>query len=420
MKVSISKSVVRGSVTAPSSKSYTIRALVCAALAGGESKLVSPLGSEDTEACRKVLESIGVTIEEKADSWSVHGGQLRAPANDLYCRESAATHRFMTAVCALVPGKCRLTAAPSLVKRPIEPMLSPLRQLGIECDYDRQTGAVTVQGGMLKDGEAEMPGNISSQYVSGLLFISPFAAEGMTLRLTTPLESWPYVLMTLECLEQFGIQISHSDDLRVFKTEPQRYLPARYTVEGDWSSASCLLAMGALAGELAVKNLNPASLQADRKILDFLREMGASVEIRGTTVTTRKSNLRAIRADLTDCIDLLPAMGVLAALADGTSELTGIGRGRLKESNRVLSVKTELEKLGIRVTEEADRLIITGSIPKGAVIDPHNDHRIAMAFSLPGLVTGNTVINDAGCVAKTYPEFWDILKSIGGEIRNDV
>jgi 3-phosphoshikimate 1-carboxyvinyltransferase len=158
-------------------------------------------------------------------------------------------------------------------------------------------------------------------------------------------------------------------------------------------------------------------LQGDKIILDFLRDMGAWVEVNKNSVTVRKSKLNAIRADLSDCIDLLPTMAVLAAVADGESEFTGIDRARLKESNRVSALREGLERMGVKVGEERDKLTVTGSVPKGSVIDAKGDHRIAMAFSILGSVAGETIIDGAECVSKTFPEFWDILKSIGGKVR---
>jgi len=419
MRASISKSEIKGRVIAPSSKSYTIRGLMCAALAKGESEIINPLGSDDTEAAADVLNKIGVRIHQDKDVWQVKGGDFCAPESDLFCRESAATLRFMTAICSLVPGECRLTAAPSLGQRPIKPLLQALQQLGVDCAYEDTTAAVTVNGGTLSGGVTELPGNISSQYVSALLLISPFADEGVKIRLTTPLESQPFVLMTLECLKQFDIEVKASPDLREFETFKQTYQPAKYMVEGDWSSASYLLALGALGGDLEVENLNPESLQGDKAVLDFLKDMGATITINRNSLTVKKSVLKAIKADLTDCIDLLPTMAVLASAADGVSELTGIERARLKESNRVAAVREGLEHMGIKVVEEENRLAITGSQAKGSVIDSKNDHRIAMAFSLLGIIVGETIIEGAECVAKTYPEFWDILKNIGGEVQTD-
>ncbi len=419
MKASVDKSEVKGKMRAPSSKSYTIRGLMCAALANDESELIHPLNSDDTEAAIDVLSKVGVHLRQEEELWQVTGGNLHEPDTDLFCGESAATLRFMTAICSLIPGKCRLTAGPSLSKRPIRPLVQALRQLRVNCSCQGELPPVIVDGGRLKGGVTELPGDISSQFVSALLFISPFAEEGMIIRLTTPLESKPYVLMTLDCLERFGITIGFSEELDEFEVIKQTYEPAKYEVEGDWSSVSYFLALGAISGEVEVENLKPESLQGDKMMLNFLRDMGALVKVNKNSVMVKKSRLNAIRADLSDCIDLLPTMAVLAAVADGVSELTGIERARIKESNRVAAVKEGLERMGIKVTEERNRLTVTGSEPKGALIDSKSDHRVAMAFSILGSVAGGTIIDDAECVSKTYPEFWDELKSIGGEVKID-
>ncbi len=426
MKVSVNKSEVKGRVRAPASKSYTIRGLMCAALAKGESEIIYPLNSDDTEAARSVLCKVGVKIthevrikKREEDLWRVRGGNFHEPDTDLFCGDSAATLRFMMAIGSQVPGECRLIPGPSLAQRPVQPLVQALRQLGMDCWAEGELPPVTVRGSRLSGGTTELPGNISSQFVSALLLISPLAKHGVKIRLTTPLESKPFVLMTLDCLAKFGIKIEASPDLREFNISPQAYKPSRYLVEGDWSSASYLLALGALSGMVAVANLNPESLQGDKIILSFLKDMGALVSIDKNTITVRKSRLKAIKADLADCIDLLPTMAVLAVAANGVSEFTGIERARIKESNRVLAVREGLEKMGVRVQEERNRLIITGSTPQGAIIDTRNDHRIAMAFSVLGIVNGETVINNAECVTKTFPEFWEVIRSIGGEVKID-
>ncbi len=419
MKVSVGRSEIAGRVIAPSSKSYTLRGLMCAALARGESEIVNPLSSDDTDALLSVLRQVGVGVRRKRDLWQITGGNFHKPDTDLFCAESAATLRFMTALCSFIPGRCRLTAGPSLSKRPVKPLVQALRQLGVDTSCQGEVAPVVVNGGSLKGGVTELPGNVSSQFVSALLFLSPLAEEGVTIRLTSPVESKPFILMTTDCLERFGVKVKTSSDLAEFRVSRQTYKPAKYRVEGDWSSASYLLALGAMSGEVAVENLNPQSLQGDKVMLDFLRDMGAWVEVSKNLITVRKARLRAIRADLSDCIDLLPTMAVLAAVADGVSEFVGIDRARLKESNRVAAVREGLENMGITVTEERDRLIIAGSRPKGSVIDTESDHRIAMAFAILGSVVGGTIINDAQCVSKTFPEFWDILKSIGGKVTID-
>jgi len=417
MRASIYKSELRGRVRVPSSKSYTIRGLMCAALAKGESEIIHPLTSDDTEAAINVLSKMGIGVRQEEDLWQVIGGDFCEPDTDLFCGESAATLRFMTAICSLIPGKCRLTSASSLSKRPIKPLLQALRQLGVDCAYRDEGSSVVVEGGRLKGGTVELPGDISSQFVSALLFISPFAKEGVIIKLTTPLESKPYVLMTLECLQRFGIEVEASEDFRNFEILKQAYKPAKYKIEGDWSSASYLLALGAVCGEVEVENLNPKSLQGDKVVLDFLRNMGVWVGVNKNSVVVRNWRLNAIRADLSDCIDLLPTMAVLAAVADGESEFIGIDRARIKESNRVSALREGLERMGIKVREERNKLAVTGSIPKGSVIDSKGDHRIAMAFSILGSAVGETIIDGAECVSKTFPEFWDILKSIGGEVK---
>jgi len=372
-----------------------------------------PLNSDDTSAARNVLQEIGVCIEEKNGSWIVKGGSFHEPQADLYCGESAGTLRFMAAVCSLVPGTCRLTAAPSLARRPIAPLLDALSRLGIRCSATGGSTPVIVEGARIKGGTVELPGDISSQYVTALLLIAPFTADGLAIRLISPLESKPYVMMTLDCMKDFGIEVSHTSDLSEFKVKPQPFRPARYVVEGDWSSASYLLALGAAAGETEVTNLCAKSRQADRDIWIMLNRMGANILADRDSITVKRSDLHAFRVELSDCIDLLPTVAVMAALAGGVSELSGVRRGRLKESDRIASMKAGMERMGIKVNEEEDRILITGTKPKGAVIDSSGDHRIAMAFAILGVVAGDTVIEGAECVSKTYPGYWDELKSLG-------
>jgi len=417
MKVNIEKSDIRGKVTAPPSKSYTIRGMMCAALARGMSEIVNPLPADDTEAALRVLENIGVIVEPAKDLWRIDGGNLHQPEVDLYCGDSAATLRFMTAISSLVPGQSRLTAGPSLSKRLVEPLVKALQRLGVDCSSNNGVAPVVVNGARLKGGEAELPGDVSSQFVSALLLVSPFAEEGIEIRLTTPLESKPYVAMTLNCMAKFGIKVEASDNMDNFYTSRQTYKPTRYEVEGDWSSASYFLALGAVSNGVEIVNLSPESLQSDRVMLEFLRQMGAAVDVAPSSIRVKHSKLKALQADLANCIDLLPTLAVLAAVAEGTSELVGISRARIKESNRVSAVREGLERMGVKVAEEKDRMLVTGSDLKGAVINSYNDHRIAMAFSIPGTLVGNTTINNAECVRKTFPEFWDILKSIGGRLK---
>lgn len=417
MKVKLNKSEIKGKVKAPPSKSYTIRGLMCAALAKGESTIINPLISDDTTAALDVLSKVGAQISQEKDLWRVSGGNFHEPEADLFCGDSAATLRFMTAICSIIPGICQLVSGPSLSQRPVKPLVDALRKLGVKCSCDGELPPVLVEGGKLRGGLTSVPGHISSQFVSAILLVAPFAEKGVRLRLITPLESRPYVLITLRCLRAFGIKVSKTLDR--FVIARQTYQPAKWEVEGDWSSASYFLALGAISEGIEIENLNSASLQGDRMIIEFLREMGALIKVTRNSILVSKSKLKAIKADLSDCIDLLPTMAVLAALAEGVSEFTGIARARLKESNRVAAVRDGLEDMGIQVTTEKDRMTITGSKPEGSVIDSRDDHRIAMAFSILGSAVGGTVINGAECVSKTFPQFWDILKSVGGKLKID-
>ncbi len=415
MQAEIHKSQVSGRASAPPSKSYTIRGLICSALAQGTSSIINPLESEDTEAARDVLKKMGVAIAQEGACWEVKGGNLRPPTDDLFCRDSAATLRFMTAICATIQGRCRLTAGPSLSQRPVKALAEALEQLGVTCISNDGMPPLTVEGGTLKGEEVEMGGEIS-QYISALLFIAPLMPNGLRIRLNTPPKSRPYLMMTLECLERFRVGTSHSTDMREFRVPRQRYTPTAYDVEGDWSSASYLLALGVLGGEVAVENLNLQSRQGDRALLGHLIEMGAGVDIEGEAVVVRKANLKALQADLSQCIDLLPTIAMLCAAAEGESRLTGIAGARIKESDRVGAVREGLKRMGVKVEENEDSLVITGSPLKGAVIDSRKDHRIAMAFAVLGTAVGGTTIENAECVSKTFPQFWDILRDMGGKI----
>jgi len=413
MKVKIKPSTIEGQVVAPPSKSYTHRALVCSALANGESTIISPLNSDDTEATMDLLEKLGVKIRVKEDTWNVNGGQLYQPKGDLFCRESGTTMRFMTAICSLVNGTCRLIGGSSLSKRPMKPLIDGLKQLGVECASERGFPPVTVKGG-LTGGQTKIPGDISSQFISALLLVAPLAKEDTELILTTPLESKPYVLMTIDAQRQFGVEIEAPEDLREFWIKKQAYAPRNYKVEGDWSSSAFLLASGVLVGEIEAQNLNAKSLQSDREILNVLQKMGAEAISKNGNITLKKSELEAIEFDVSDCPDLFPILTVLCAVAEGKSKLTGIKRLKIKESDRIAAMKEGLVRMNVDVVEEENSIIIKTSKPKGAIIDPKNDHRIAMAFAILSLVAeGETIIQDVECVSKSFPNFWDVMKHLG-------
>jgi len=418
MKVTIEKSEARGRVAAPPSKSCTHRALMCASMAKGKSKIIFPLDCDDVEATVDVLRACGVKFGKNGKQFEVEGGVFSSPSEELYCRESGTTLRFMTAFCSLV-GRSRLTCGSSLLKRPIGPLVDSLRQLGVRCKCADGYPPVEIEKRGIEGGKTTLLGDISSQFISALLLVSPFTPK-TAICLTTPLESKPYVLMTLEMQRKFGIEISLSDEMQNFLIHQQRYNPAVVPIEGDWSSASFLLAAGALTGKLEVRNLNFGSLQADKVIGEILKSMGARIKINREkkSVAIDKSELRGIEIDVSNCPDLFPVICVLAANAKGISRITGIKRLRIKESDRVELMRKGLERMGAEVKEEDGEVIIKGmSSLSGATIDPERDHRIAMAFAVLGLVAeGETLIKNAECVAKSFPGFWDKLKELNCEV----
>jgi 3-phosphoshikimate 1-carboxyvinyltransferase len=278
---------------------------------------------------------------------------------------------------------------------------------------------VTIKGtGRIRGGEVRLPGDVSSQFVSALLTVAPLAESQVEISLTTKLESKPYVAMTIEAMRTFGVEAETSPDMRRFTARLKPYRAATVSVEGDWSSASYPLAAGALSGEVTIKGLNPGSSQADKAIISILGEIGARTSMSGDTVKVSASTLSGIEADLRDCPDLFPIVSALCAASEGESHLTGLGRLRLKESDRVAAMAEGLTRMGARIRYDADSATITGGTLHGGEVDPWGDHRIAMSLAILALhAEGETTIRNAGCVSKSYPGFWDDLVSIGGRLE---
>ena len=419
MKIEIHRSKVNGRIAAPPSKSYTHRALICSALAHGKSRILTPLYSDDTKATCRVLSELGVSLSTTPGLWEINGGELQRTRSDLFCGESATTLRFMAAVCALVDGESRLTCGPSLSRRPVGPLLDGLKQLGVDCRSAGGFPPVVVKGdGGIGGGETMIRGDVSSQFVSALILVSPLADGPVSLKLTTPLESRPYVSMTMDTQRRFGVEVQASENMREFQVQRQSYRPTEFAVEGDWSSAAYLLAAGGLAGRVTVEGLRPESLQADSAIIDVLKEMSARVELRDNAISVKSSSLRGMEFDVSDCPDLFPAIAALCAAAEGTSMLSGIRRLRYKESDRVTAMVEGLRGMGVKAMRSGSRMTIVGATPRGGPIDPRKDHRIAMALSVVGLVAeGETVILDAECVSKSYPGFWGAMEALGVGLR---
>ena len=403
---------------APSSKSQTHRALFCAGLAEGASHIQSPLSCDDTLATKHALSKLGVSIEWDDEIAVVSGhAKLTRPSDVIFCEESGTTLRFISAISATMPYEAKISGGPSLSKRPVKELVLALRSLGADCESDQGYPPVQVRGPLI-GGSVKVPGNVSSQYISALLLAAPLAREPVEVIIGERLESKPYVNMTLCMQRKFGVHVEAAADLSKFHCAGQVYQASDIAIDGDWSSAAFLLVAAAIAGErVRIDGLTQDNLQADQDVLSILEKMNAELSIDSDAVTSEKSSLVPIEVDVSNIPDLFPAICALCAVADGVSEITGIRRLRIKESDRVSAMSEGLKRMGIETRELENSLTIRGGQPRVATIDPRNDHRIAMAFATLALSTDETTIVNARCVGKSYPLFWQDIENLGADVR---
>lgn len=411
--------ILKGEVCAPPSKSYTHRAIIAASLADGRSCVTSPLYADDTIATINACASFGVSIAKRRIELLITGSSaLKAPLNPIDCGDSASTIRFLTPIAALAKGSTVLDGSVGLRRRPIGPLVEALRKLGVQCSSNKGFPPVTVVGDSLRGGRASLVGDVSSQFVTGLLFACPLAEGDTEIVLTTPLESKPYVRLTLDVLRGHGIETGASKSLRRFSIPcKQRYAPRDHAVPGDFSAAAFILAAVAMTNsDVTIRNLSPD--QPDSDIVKILGKMGALVKVEGGSVRVSSRKLRGIDIDAKDIPDLVPVCAALACVSDGTTRIFGAERLRIKESDRLSVLSSELRKMRAEVVEEAGGLMINGTdVLRGATVNPHGDHRIAMACAIAGLrARGKTEILEAECVNKSYPNFFRDLKRLGAKI----
>ncbi|BDU77182.1 3-phosphoshikimate 1-carboxyvinyltransferase [Mesoterricola sediminis] len=403
-----------GRLRAPASKSHLQRLLLAASLAEGTCVIRNPGESADGQACLAVIQGLGARVARGADRVEVTGGAGPA-AEVLDCGESGFCLRAAAAVAALAPRASTLQARGSLRLRPMDMVLDPLRQLGAACDAAGGLPPVRVRGPLL-GGDVTVDGRASSQFLSGLLLALPRAPRDSRV-IVEGLRSAPYVRMTLGVLEAFGARVRASEDLAVLEVPGgQTFRPVDLAVEGDWSGAAFLLVAGAVAGDVAVEGLDPRSAQADRAVVAALEAAGARLAWEDGALRARRSDLAGFTFDATDCPDLFPPLAALACHARGRTRLKGASRLRAKESDRAEALVTELSALGARIAVTGDWMEIDGGPLAGGRVDPRNDHRIAMAGAVAGLVSREGVALDGEhCVDKSYPGFFRDLESLRGE-----
>jgi 3-phosphoshikimate 1-carboxyvinyltransferase len=404
-------------VTVPGSKSYTHRALFVSALADGESVLVNPLVSEDTQYTIQGLERFGVRVLGKGDDLRVlgNGGRLREGNVHISVGNSGTTMRFLTAFASLRRGSTVLDGSERMRQRPIIDLLRALETLGVEAQSQNGTGyppvVVTSQG--LKGGVANVRGEVSSQFLSGLLMAAPYAEKDVHLKVAGDLASRPYVDVTLRIMDAFGVDVERVAYHSFFIKAGQRYRAQAYLVEGDASHASYFFSAAALTqGRVRVENFSPASAQGDACFITVLERMGCDV-IRGDRwAEVRGKELQGLEIDMKAMPDLVPTLAVTAAFARGKTVMKNIGHLRVKESDRIASLAQELSKMGIRTEEGEDWLSVEGGRGHGAEIETHEDHRLAMAFAMAGLAIPGIRIKGVRCVEKSFPDFWKTFQNL--------
>ena len=399
MKVEIKPSSLKGRIAAPPSKSMAHRLLICAGLAGGKSNISGISDSEDMLATIDLLQGLGADCQKEGSEATVTGVNPKTakPVKALSCRECGSTLRFFIPICLLSKERITLCGSPRLFARPLTVYEALCRERGF--DWEPGENSVTLRG-PLTGGEFTVAGNISSQFISGLLFALPLCEEDSVIRILPPLESKPYIDMTVEALRLFGVSVIWEDELTLRIKGGQRYMPRDLTVEGDFSNAAFFEALHAIGHDVIVENLNLDSLQGDKIYLRYFSEME-----KGTPT-------QSIR----QCPDLGPILIALAAAKNG-AVLTDTERLRIKESDRGVAMAEELAKLGVSVTVNENNIVIPAGALKQPteVLDAHNDHRIVMALSVLLTKIGG-IIDGAQAVRKSLPEFFTLLQSLGCEV----
>lgn len=413
---------VDGTIKAPASKSYSHRAFIAAALAEGQSILRDPLYSEDTLATLEACEKLGALFQRYPDKCIVQGtaGYIRTPENVIDVKNSGTSVRILSSIAAIAPraNYTIFTGDESLRKRPMQDLIDALSNLGVDIVSSQSNGTppIIVKGGF-DGGQTDINGSVSSQFISSIIMAAPYSKNPVTLNVRGTFVSKPYVNMTLSVIKHFGIEFEYDTtnvpEYSSYYIEPQKYECADYTIEGDYSSASYMIALAAMMpGKVTIENLYKDSMQGDKIIVDIVRQMGAKVTQTETTLTVDgDGSLDAFDIDLGDAPDLLPTVAILMATANGTSHITGVEHARFKETDRVHNCAIELENVGVDVEELRDGLIIKGS-PTGGTVDSHMDHRMVMAFYILGLKIGDVKIKNANCYDVSFPNFLEVMNDI--------
>ncbi len=421
MKMICTPKELSGTIESISSKSHAHRILICSALAGDEAKINCNCLSKDIVATISCLKEMGAKIEIQNGIITVTPKTFKNEV-ELDCGESGSTLRFLLPLVSALGLNARITGHGRLPERPISPLKEEMERMGV---IFHNGGDFPLHlSGQLQYGDFEIAGNVSSQFITGLLFALPLLKGDSKIKIIPPVESRSYLNITVSALRLFGIEIIEEENLYIIKGNQKYISPKEITVDGDWSNASFFLCAGALSKNgVTVENLDINSPQGDKRILDVLKEMGADVKINGNSVTVKRNKLKGVTVDASDIPDAVPIISVVAAACQGETKIINAGRLRIKESDRIKSVCSMINSVGGEAIEADDGIIIQGGRPlRGGTVNGFNDHRIVMSASiLSALCKDDVVITDYRAVEKSYPNFFEDFNKMGGNanVLND-
>ncbi len=415
--VRISSSVLHGNISIPPSKSITHRAIICAALANGISNISPIFMSSDVCATIRAISNLGAKVSVYGNSLIVDSTcMMNKKKVTIDCEESASTLRFLIPIIAAKGIEGKFTGKGLLPKRPLDIYYDCLSSKGIEFKQCMSNYNLPLKiSGLMKPGKFLVPGNISSQFISGILLAAPILNGEVTIELTTPLESAAYVNLTISVMEDFGIKIERTK-YGWHVPANQSYAPCNYKIESDWSQAAFFMAAGAINSNIALSGLNIDSKQSDKKIIDIIKQIGADVHWNNDRLIISHKNLNSFNIDASQIPDLVPILSVIGAFSNGESIIGNASRLRIKESDRLNAICSGLSKLGANITQNADSLHIIGKDQlSGGYVSGFNDHRIVMALSIAALNSSDeTIISHANSIDKSYPSFFKDYNSLGG------
>ncbi|HSW96737.1 MAG TPA: 3-phosphoshikimate 1-carboxyvinyltransferase [Candidatus Saccharimonadales bacterium] len=418
------KNAIKTNVSIPGSLSYSIRALVLAAMTKGSVTIANALKSNDTYTMVKVLQTLGIEIEERENAFIVHGdiSNIENKEYELNIQISGRTARTMVAFLCIVPGIKTVICDAAFKKRPIGDLVDGLKQLGADITYLKQPDylPVKISSSTLQEGKIQIKGNISSQYISAIMMIAPLVGA-ITIEVLGEQASKPFIDVTIDIMKTFGVQVSNANYQRYTIQSEQKYRLDTFFVESDATAASYFWALAAITkSTIKILQMNPESAQGDIRFVDLLEQMGCIVEKNfheQWISVTGTDALYGISVNMNDIPDVVPTLAVVAAFTRGITYITGLEHLKVKESDRIEAPKNELTKMGIIVESTNTSITITGAHPHGASIETYGDHRIAMAFAIAGAKVDGIEISNPDVVNKSFPKFWEKLQEIGVEIN---